>query len=399
MDDMQDDHGKYFCERFKLLPTYDAKRQFISIDKLGLKSLGAYWWKKVIKQSKEEKEIELKKKIEERTMDAVPPPKKKRKTKLSEKEKEAKRREKEEKRKLRQEIEEEIKLRELKEKERIEKATSSLDNFFDRKKGISKATIKNKSLCPMIRTNGIELHIMFEKNVERMRTGARKHLKAGQKIRPADLDPSYEVADIGMVKYEDIIGVDPGTNTPYSAGRPTKKTMRNGNIIFEKRTVTLAGYNKRSKRKKVNKRAERDRKRFKMVEVYDELAVSGSLKGCEYESIVTAVQLRLRHQEAMHKCQSNRQKLKLKFEARIAQRKEMDRIIDFVKWGKGEGAAKVIFWGDGSKMHGIKGCSTSVPNRRIKRHTVKRGRNEGFSSSMLMRAILQKDRPVVRALV
>ncbi|CAK9017995.1 Hypothetical protein SCF082_LOCUS13902 [Durusdinium trenchii] len=263
-------------------------------------------------------------------------------------------------------------------KEVISQAFASLDTFFDRTKGIKKKP--HHVLSPCVRTNGVELHVMFEKNTPRYQDGRMKgkmkRLKLEQKIKPEHLDPEYEMDDVrglGQIRRDDIVAVDPGNKNPYTAVRCTDRTFK-GKPLFETRTVSKAEYNLKSKRTKTKKRADRDRKRFGLVEVEDQMA-SLSFKTDAFEVVKAAVHLRLRHHQRMHDAQSNRQKLKLKFEARIAEQRQIDAILKDLTFGF---EAKVVVIGDGSRMSGIRGTTCGVPNSKIKRKAVKVGKERGF---------------------
>ena len=262
-------------------------------------------------------------------------------------------------------------------KDVITEIFSSVDTFFDRTKGIKKKP--NHQLAPIVRTNGVELHVMFEKNVRRMKSGKSCKLKAEEKTLPEHLDPSYDMAEVrghfkGFIEEGQIVGVDPGNANPYTAVRPVPGKHQDGMRFFESRTVSKATYNLKSKRNKVKKRAERDRKRFGVHHIIDELSTN-SFKTPHFDDVMRATQVRLRHHRVMHEVQSNKQKLKLKFEARIAEQREIDNIIKDLTF---DYTAKLVVIGDGSRMSGMRGTTCGVANSKIKRKMVKVGKQRGF---------------------
>ena len=100
------------------------------------------------------------------------------------------------------------------------------------------------------------------------------------------------------------------------------------------------------------------------------------LKSTDYAEVAKAVQVRLKYQRRMHETFSKKQRLKQRFEARIAEKTTIDQIV---KRMRGKEKMKLIVFGDGSKMNGIKGTTMGVPNLKIKRHALSRGLNEGFA--------------------
>ena len=66
---------------------------------------------------------------------------------------------------------------------------------------------------------------------------------------------------------------------------------------------------------------------------------------------------------------NNRQLRKLKFEARIAEQRAIDKLVHYITWEK----KKVLGIGDCSKTTGFKSLSPGGPIKKIKRHAVKKG--------------------------
>ena len=144
---------------------------------------------------------------------------------------------------------------------------------------------------------------------------------------------------------------------------------------FLRETISNRWYERRSKRRARINRHKSDVRRFKLNEITAALA-EHYLKHVAYDAVKQAVKLRLKHQRRLHEVFSKRQRLKLKFEARIAEQKTIDRIV---KRMRGKKKMKLIVFGDASRMSGIRGTTMGAPNAKIKRHALSRGLNEGFA--------------------
>ena len=260
----------------------------------------------------------------------------------------------------------------------------SLEGFFDFK-GVIKNSKKWKRSATL-RTNGVELHVLCETlNTERLLTGKLKRPRRNALIRPQDLDPSYdysscvEASGVQAVGSNDFISIDPGNHCPYTWARKDPEKSLEDPKPFLKNTISKKWYNLRSKRKRKLQRYKTELHKYKLKNVILELSLC-HLKHASYEQIRLAVQLRLKHQLRLFEAFSAKQRLKLRFEARRAEQKTIDEIINRLRGGSGSRTerAKLIVFGDASRMSGIKGTSASVPNRRIQRHAVRRGKNEGF---------------------
>ena len=69
-------------------------------------------------------------------------------------------------------------------KAEIDAKFESLVGFFELDRGVGKGEKWRRS--PVLRTNGIELHIVFEKNTKRTKTGKLKRERANAQFRPRD---------------------------------------------------------------------------------------------------------------------------------------------------------------------------------------------------------------------
>ena len=230
----------------------------------------------------------------------------------------------------------------------------------------------------MVRTNGTELHVVFgTTNVERLTTGRLKRRKANLVIRPEDLDPSYRYDDcVNVVGDSEFIAIDPGNYSPFTWVRKKPGAEGQEQKIFSRESISKRWYNLRSKRLARTNRHKADVGRFGLKDSLEALA-ENHLKHAGFAEIRIGVRVRLQHQISMHNAFSNKQRLKLRFEARIAEKKAIDQVITRMRGGP-NGPVKLIAFGDGSRMHGMRGTTVGAPNARIKRHAVRRGKNEGF---------------------
>ena len=92
--------------------------------------------------------------------------------------------------------------------------------------------------------------------------------------------------------------------------------------------VSKKWFNRRSKRNRKNQRYKTKLQMFKLKDITKELSTC-TLKHASFSEIQTAVQvqLRLRHQWRLHEAFSQKQRLKLRYEARIAEQKAIDQIV------------------------------------------------------------------------
>ena len=177
---------------------------------------------------------------------------------------------------------------------------------------------------------------------------------------------------------DDFIAIDPGNHSLYTwvLSNPSKNLDEEKPFLRE--TISKKWYVRRSKRSARINRHKSDVRRFKLNEVTEELA-EHHLKHVSYVAVEQAVKLRLKHQRRLHEVFRKRQCRKLRFEARIAEQRTIDQIV---KRMRGKEKMKLIVFGDGSLMSGIKGTTVGGPNAKIKRHALSRGLNEGFAVKM-----------------
>jgi hypothetical protein len=265
-------------------------------------------------------------------------------------------------------------------------------------------------LAPSVKTNGIELHILFDSanTVRKGKDGVSGRImhQPGHKVSTQDLDPSYDFKSVlrGIQPWE-IRVLDPGNNVPFTSGQvvanpinpaePTKN-LRHGTVQFKHQVLSKGWYNKISKRNKMRRKDERDRKRYKITQVIETLA-QHSLRTPHWETLKRAVRVRLDMHEKLHQHYSRKQRLKLKFEVKMAQERAINETIDFLRGKKnpttGEtfsNPAKLVVVGDGGRMSGLRGTTCSAPMAKIKRLAVRRARVEGWHFRVINEAYTSK---------
>jgi hypothetical protein len=193
---------------------------------------------------------------------------------------------------------------------------------------------------------------------------------AGHNISPKELDPSYDFSEVPSdIEEQDIRVHDPGNDSPFTW---TTKDDE-GNHIFG--GISKGEYNHRSKRGKVNRKHTRDAKRMRIDKTYAYLATF-TLKTCSWQEMRRAVKAFVHNHATLHRFNSRKQWLKLKFEARQAEERAINHVINHVLRGKskskkGYAGAKLVVIGDAGKMSGLKGTSCGAPMAKIKRLAVK----------------------------
>ena len=188
-------------------------------------------------------------------------------------------------------------------------------------------------------------------------------------------DPNYDYTDCsGELGDDDFLAIDPGNYSPYTWVQKNPQKGLEEEKPFLRETISRRWYERRSKRRARINRHKSDVRRFKLNEITAAFA-EHHLKHVSYDAVKEAVKLRLKHQRRLQEVFSKRQRLKLRFEARIAEQKTIDPIV---KRMRGKKKMKLIVFGDASRMSGIRGTTMGAPNAKIKRHALSRGLNEGL---------------------
>lgn len=228
---------------------------------------------------------------------------------------------------------------------------------------------KGWTIGKTISTNGYEFHISYEKNVER-NGKRRKKVSKSNKVSEKSFDPKKEF-DVDMINVHNptlFAAGDPGNHCVITAVSPTGETHKNGSPMFEKRKFTKKRYNFESKRNKVNKKMKFIQS-DKILKEYRDWLSMNTMKSPHSEDIRQAVFIEIEAYGVMYKRYSNRQFLKLKMEARMAENKTMDKMIHWITWG----GKKPLGWGNVTRTSGFKGSTSSGPVRKIRRRAVKKG--------------------------
>jgi transposase len=189
----------------------------------------------------------------------------------------------------------------------------------------------------------------------------------------SDWDPEYKYTHTHLVdpsEPQNFAACDVGHHNMVTAISPTKEVHANGTYAFEKRNFSKKRYDHESKRTRVLKKWKRIQKKIDVKEMVDELSYA-SLKTPFWEEIRRAVQIRSNIYAPLYTFYNNKQMLKLKAEARMAERRTIDSLVHWVTWG----GTKPLGWGDGSKTTGFRGTSPGGPLKKIRRYAVKKGYN------------------------
>jgi hypothetical protein len=235
-------------------------------------------------------------------------------------------------------------------------------------------------LADSVKTNGIELHLVFRssnwptfpdinKNGKRSRRAGRPvtFLPSNMRIKPADLNPTYAFPD--NIALDELTASDPGITSPF-----TKCWTNYPSDEMRTKSLTSKQYGHEAGRYKINKRVARDRKRFSIDHILA-LYSRCTLKTTDSENVLEAARHRFQSHDLMHKAHSQRQNLKLRFECRRRTMRANDKAVNFLRHSP---KVKLVVIGDAGRLYGLKGTSGPAPVKKIKRIAVKRGRNEGF---------------------
>jgi DNA-binding Lrp family transcriptional regulator len=190
---------------------------------------------------------------------------------------------------------------------------------------------------------------------------------------PQDWDPSYKFNDklnTDTSKPRNFAAADIGHHNMVCAVSPTGGMHANGTPEMEMRNFTKKRYNHDSKRNKVNRKLAR-LKNDDVVRGYEALLSHKTLKTPVYAEVVDAVKWRCTAWDVLYERYSNKQFMKLKAEARMAENKTIDELARWITWG----GTKPLGWGDCSMTTGFKGTSPGGPMRKIRRHMIKTGYN------------------------
>ena len=237
----------------------------------------------------------------------------------------------------------------------------------------------------IVRTNGYEFHHAFEKNKARGAKRAKKVPKAMQ-VWPQDWDPSYtfkntkSLKDVRVKDPTNFVACDVGHHNIMTGVSPTGLTLKNGSPQMEVRNYTKQRFNHESKRNKVNRKVARLQKNVRVQEALNQLA-EHTLKTPDFEELCEAIRVRTKHYDLIYNHYANKQFLKLKAEARMAEVSALDGLVNWISYG----GRKPVGIGDCAKTSGFRGLSAGGPTKKIRRLFIKRGLDatlvaEGYTS-------------------
>ena len=264
-----------------------------------------------------------------------------------------------------------------------------------------------------VKTNGIELHVLYETlNTKRLDSGPRKgqiQKQEGHHISPKDYDPSYDFSEVPHDIKDQYIRVhDPGNKAPFTwVTKNDEGKMVHG-------FISKREYNHRSKRGKVNRKHARDAEN-KMQITYAYLATF-SLRTWSWPELRRAIKAFAHNHTSLHKFNSRKRWLKLKFEAKQAEQRTINHVINHVLRGKpdkrkrlwrktrrrrrkknkscytpkGYDGAKLVVIGDAGKMSGLKGTSCGAPLAKIKRLATQISKHQGWYIRVIDEAYTSK---------
>ena len=234
-------------------------------------------------------------------------------------------------------------------------------------------------LADIIRTNGLELHLVFRS--KNWPTGAagrpvpERQLPAAQRTATTDLDPRDLRRALVRARADGHAGpprftaTDPGVTSPATTAFIDPSTGE-----FVSKTFSARRYRALAGRAATTARTARDRELFQLDPVIADYAEL-PLKGCDPAALLEATALRFRHHRLMHEAHSTRGKLKLAFLTRRRVASAIDKVVNFVRHDK---TVELVAIGNMSRTFGLRGASNGAPIVKIERRAVVRGRNEGF---------------------
>lgn len=235
-----------------------------------------------------------------------------------------------------------------------------------------------------LKTNGFEFHFTFDMNkVRHPVTKRAKKPKEEMTIKNKDWDPPRVVKNkMGLDIHDptNFAASDVGHYNILTSFSPYHFHRMNGTRNGEIRNYTKWRFNFESKRNKVNRKVKL-LQRDLGIRVCQNILSQHTMKTTSLENMRKAVLVRCKFYDALYVHYSNRQYMKLKMEARIANQRAIDDMLNWVTYGK----SKILGIGDGSKTTGFKGTSPGGPTKKIKRHAIKCGYevvlvNEAYTS-------------------
>ena len=213
-----------------------------------------------------------------------------------------------------------------------------------------------------VRSNGVELHTLFEKNKAYNVQGRPKRQKKEYRTQESDFDVPKETIRAHPTM---IAGIDPGYHNFFSCVRPTGEVDANGERVFEKRFVSKKWYDRRSGRKAIRKKSTVRTRRAQKKGLLTAIT-NTTFKTTKFNECVLA---RRDAYATLYAFQTNKRFKKLKFAMRQREDRAIEQLIDYISYG----GTVVTAIGDCSKTTGFKSSTPGGPLKVIQRRMVKKG--------------------------
>lgn len=231
-----------------------------------------------------------------------------------------------------------------------------------------------------VRSNGVELHVLFEKNKVYNSIGKPRPNKKLM-IQHTDYWNSPPIPqDPSKVTPTNVVAVDKGYHNLFVGARFTGKYDKHGQRVFEVRKVKKTWYDHHSGRKTKTRKQKILTSRAQRKGFLN-LITQHSMKTVNMHKFAQAIEARKVSYDNLYKIYDNRRSRVLNFAVRRSTQRTIDQIVNYISK---KGKYTVVF-GDCSKTTGFKSSSPGGPVKKIERHFVKRGyncceENEAYSS-------------------
>jgi ribosomal protein L37AE/L43A len=223
-----------------------------------------------------------------------------------------------------------------------------------------------------VRTNGVELQVIFEANKRYMKDGRPLSNKYVPRIDRIDPTKDWDVPvwpHTMPTDYTKIAGVDKGHHMMYNAARYTGEYDRaTGQPVVEFRRVKKTWYDRASGRVAKNHKSKRLVRTAQKKGLMDDITMH-TLKTANTSAFHHAIHARRDGFVALYSVFKNKKAKRLKFAMRQREEAVIDKIIRYITWG----GNVVPAIGDCSKTTGFQGLSPGGPLKKIERRMVKRG--------------------------
>jgi hypothetical protein len=222
----------------------------------------------------------------------------------------------------------------------IKNLFSSLDSFFIRKPR------NNMALSPTLKTNGYEIHTVYETtNTPRTTTGKLKQLKGPLRTNTDDWDPLYNINT--KPPLNKIVGIDPGHHNLFTTSQGCK--------------IGKGMYCHETYRKKHTMLTKKMLSGITMV--------TDTLKTTDMITLSLSIRNHVRMYVPMYNKMNHKKYLGSQFTSKIRQHKFHDDLLNLMS----NNMENVLAFGDAKNHNGLRGTSMGGPVLKIIRHARKRG--------------------------